>query len=112
MPPSIATQRSIDDSLQFMLTDRMTWCSSNDSLDPGQRRSVKRTGQNRCSGVLFEYFASSAGSEHHGIDGSGAHLRPSMRPTRTSVHSAPSCRARQRRKGSDCIEAAWREDTK
>ena len=72
-----------------MLTDRMTWCFFNASLDPGQRRGVKRTGQSRCSGVLFEYFASSAGSEHHGIDGSGAHLRGSMRPTRTSVHSAP-----------------------
>jgi hypothetical protein len=55
-----STLRSIDKSLQFMLTDRMTWCSFNASLDPGQRRSVKRTGQSRCSGVLFEYFASSA----------------------------------------------------
>ena len=62
-----------------MLTDRMTWCSVNDSLDPGQRRSVKRTGQSRCSGVLFEYFASSAGSEHHGIDGSGARIEKALR---------------------------------
>ena len=76
-------------SLQLMLTDRMMWCFFNTSLDPGQWRAVKRTGQSRCSGVLFEHFASSAGSEHHGIDGSGAHLRGSMRPTRTSVHSAP-----------------------
>jgi hypothetical protein len=39
-----------------MLTDRMTWCSFNASLDPCQRRYVKRTGQSRCSGVLFEHL--------------------------------------------------------